>query len=111
MSLLGWVRPTKADQELLEMARKVAAESQTLVWPLIAPRVGHVRSVPEARAYLCVRARRVVRHQMYRLMDRRQWSVPDREVTILDRALALLADQFAGRMLQPQPSHATRRAA
>jgi hypothetical protein len=110
MELLRWVLGRRTGRELCDVARKVAAESQTIVWQVLRSRVGQMNSMPEARAYVRVRVRRVVRHQMYRVIDRRDWLVMEREELILDQALSILDEQYAGRLMASRPA-SLRRAA
>lgn len=101
MGLLRKLLGMRIDQDLIDMGGKVAAESQTMVWQLLQSSVGTMHSTPEAQAFVRVRVRRVVRHQMYRVMNRRDWSAPEREDAILNQALSILAGQYAGRLLAP----------
>jgi hypothetical protein len=48
---------------------------------------------------------------MYRVIDRRDWSVMGREDVILDQALSILDEQYAGRLTAPMPVAASMRRA
>jgi hypothetical protein len=104
MGLLQKLLGMRTDRALMEVAGKVAAESQTLVWPMLQPWVGELRSTSEAQAFVRARIRRVVRHQLYRVMDRRDWAALEREEVILNQALSILAGQYASRLMARVPA-------
>lgn len=112
MGMFDWFFGTRRDHDKLEFARRVAVESRAQVWQQIAVRAGRLGSLPEAQAYIRVRARRVVRLQLMRLVDRNGWLSVEREQEILERALVILAGHFVGPMLRVQTAvAAVRRAA
>jgi hypothetical protein len=102
MGMFDWNFGARRDQDVPEFARKVAAESRAQVWQQIAVRAGRFGSLPEAQAFIRVRARRAARHQLYRMIDRNGWMSADREQQILERVLVILAGQFVGPLLHVQ---------
>ncbi|MHB8955617.1 MAG: hypothetical protein ACYC4U_21790 [Pirellulaceae bacterium] len=111
MGMFDWIFGARRDPQLPEFARQVVAESRVQAWQQISERAGQLGSLPEARAYIRVRARQVVRQQLFRVSDRKTWVSAEREEQILERALVLLAGHFAGSMLRVQPAVAAARRA
>jgi len=95
MTLHDWFRPVRRHQ--LELARRLAVESQALVWQRVAPRAGLLASLCEARGYVRACAQSILRASLARARGcprstaRQRW--------VLAQALDLVCNQFSGRML------------
>ena len=98
--LLNRFLPARRDQQVAELAERLAREQQPRVWRLLAARAGTLGSEAEARGYIRCRARRVLRRGLRRLGESAQLPA-NLQRSVIDRALELTFGRFAGSMMQP----------
>jgi hypothetical protein len=111
MGMLNWILRTRKDRDVTLLAERIADDCHDLVWQLIAPRAGLLKSMPEARGYIRARAWGVVRKSYSRLVDRRTHIPAASEQRTLEKAIVLVIGKFAGPMMRVQPAVAPLRRA
>jgi hypothetical protein len=103
MNMWDRVFSRKREDEIAQFAEEIAEESYELVWQKIASRAGTLGSLPEARGYIRVRSRQVVRARLKNVIDRDLFLAAETETRIIERALVLMMGKFAGPMLAAEP--------